>query len=111
MKGMSLPLETVVLLILATIVLAALLGFFLGAFTPSQSEADMVRQQLNVCQEIARRGCYTTDATTYASGSLTAATTGAKAICNSDRPACSPIGSQTTPIKNCIKSCCSVFCP
>jgi len=112
LKGISLPLETVVLLILAAIILAALLGFFLGTFTPAQSEADLVQQQLDKCQEIARLRCYTDEAKTAARTNLLTATGGAKPLCRTDRPACSPTGpTGTQPVDNCIKNCCSVFCP
>jgi hypothetical protein len=107
LKGMSLPLETVVLLILSAIVLAALLGFFLGAFTPSQTEADLTRQQVSVCQEIASAGCLGNPAETIATNKLV------DKVCKPDRSACQkPSGLSTVETaKACIRSCCRIFCP
>jgi len=98
MKGISLPLETVVLLILAAVILAALLGFFLGTFTPAQTEADLARQQIIVCQEVANMNC---DPDSDAAAKLLD-----QGICKADRPACTG-----TTATDCVRSCCKIFCP
>ncbi len=49
MKGISLSLETVILLILMAIVLAALLGFFLGTFNPAKGKFDVLKQRDSLC--------------------------------------------------------------
>lgn len=111
-KGISLPLETIVLLVLAAVVLAALLGFFRGVFGPTQTEVDLLQQQMNICTEIQQKGCNTPDAISAADKLL-----GPNPICKTDRPACSP--TKLTPTNNkddctdnvqcCIKSCC-IYC-
>ncbi|MEM7813769.1 MAG: hypothetical protein QW548_02620 [Candidatus Aenigmatarchaeota archaeon] len=108
MKGISLPLETVVLLILAAIVLAALLGFFLGTFTPAQSEADLSRKQFLICQEIASK-----DPTCNPNNPVVTALVERmknEKICRADRPACRLEPGQDQ-IKSCINNCCQAFCP
>jgi hypothetical protein len=102
-KGMSLPLETVVLLILSAIVLGALLAFFLSAFTPSQRETDIMRQQMAICQEIQAKGCLS--APQELIGKLQA-----QKVCtlpgkSDSRPACSGATAE-----DCVKSCCRIFC-
>ena len=108
-KGMSLPLETVVLLVLAAIVLAALLGFFRGAFAPAQTETQLTQTQLRVCQEIQQRGCTTLDAISWAKTNLLDTGT-----CNKGRPSCSPIAvgavQGQTDQERCVRSCCALLC-
>ena len=107
MKGISLPLETVVLLILAAIVLAALLGFFLGVFTPGKSEADLVRRQLEMCQQIASK-----DRTCNPANPEVAELIGTmkkENVCRPDRAACR--FDQKDGDKSCINNCCQAFCP
>ena len=41
MKGIGLPIETIVILILAVIVLAAVIAFFLGVWNPNTREAQL----------------------------------------------------------------------
>src|SRR3989338_514541 len=49
MKGISLSMETVVLLILMVIVLGALLAFFTSVFNPSQNKIEMLRNKESTC--------------------------------------------------------------
>jgi hypothetical protein len=107
LKGMSLPLETVVLLILAAVVLAALLGFFLGTFTPAQSKIDILKKQSSLCQQI-----FSADPACDASkpGVAALANKLKSEVCGkpTDGPICSSKGSSDP---YCIKGCCSIFCP
>jgi len=104
-KGMSLPLETVILLILAAVVLAALLAFFRSAFAPAQTESQAVQDQLRICQEIAQDGvCEASEAS-----KLLTSTSGGAAVCRVERPSCSP-GTSGDRNKNCVQSCCKIYC-
>jgi hypothetical protein len=51
MKGMSLSLETIVLLVIMAIVLSALLMFFTGIFNPSKSKVDIMRNTQTYCMK------------------------------------------------------------
>lgn len=107
MKGMSLPLETVIMLILAAVVLAALLGFFLGAFSPAQSEADLIRQQTLLCQQISNANCDPADPQI-----APAVNNLVNNVCRPERPACQKPTDPTADFATaCIKSCCKAFCP
>ncbi len=105
-KGVSLPLETVVLLILAAVVLGALLSFFLGIFTPTQSETELTRKQFTICQEVFNKDnlCRPTNVEVEARKLID------QGVCKSDRPGCNPIGTKSS-IENCIATCCRIFCP
>lgn len=106
LKGMSLPLETVVLLILAAVVLAALLGFFLGTFTPAQSKIDILKKQSSLCQQI-----FSADSQCkYAGAVIPLAAKLRSEVCGkpTDGPICSSKGADDP---YCIKGCCSIFCP
>ena len=48
-KGMSLPVETVIVLVLAIIVLAALLFFFTGTFTPGADRVRLEQRKVDLC--------------------------------------------------------------
>ena len=106
LKGISLPLETVILLILAAIVLAALLGFFMGTFTPAISKTDIIKKQTSLCQQI-----FTADPRCqYAGAVIPLANRLQSEVCNkpSDAPVCVSKGADDP---YCIKGCCSIFCP
>ncbi len=51
MRGISLPIETTIVLILAAIVLVALLFFFSGTFNPSVERIKLEQQKVNLCTE------------------------------------------------------------
>ena len=53
MKGMSLAIETVIVIILACIVLVALLFFFTGTFIPGSERAKAEMDRANYCQQYA----------------------------------------------------------
>lgn len=59
LKGISLALETVILLILMAVVLAALMAFFLGVFNPAKSNLDSIREKESICVQYISRdpGC------------------------------------------------------
>lgn len=105
-KGAALALETIVMLILAAVVLGALLAFFLGIFTPTQSETELTRKQLTLCQQIATKDslCRPGGAAQDLVNRL------AKEVCQSTRPGCSTEGPKSRE-ENCIASCCKIFCP
>ena len=97
-KGISLPLETVVLLILSAIVLGSLLSFFLGAFTPAQTGTELLRKQTTICQGIASAGCLDAPVATQQK---------INEVCGRpETPSCS--GSPDT--QECVRTCCRIFC-
>ena len=106
LKGMSLPLETVVLLILAAVVLAALLAFFLGTYTPAQSKVNILKQQNALCQQIfaADPQCRVGPLT------QTFVTQLALKVCGqpTDAPVC---GTTSMQQQQCVNECCRIFCP
>ncbi|MBI4895489.1 MAG: hypothetical protein HY831_03275 [Candidatus Aenigmarchaeota archaeon] len=120
MKGISLALETVILLILMAVVLAALMAFFLGVFNPSKTQLDTIRDKESTCVQYISRdpGCEHADAIVegtepYNTDKYRDAKTAIgklKTICRStpDNPPCG--------IKTCdspsavVKACCVSFC-
>ena len=48
-KGISLPVETVIVIVLAIIVLAALLLFFTGTFTPGSDKIKLEQRKVDLC--------------------------------------------------------------
>ncbi|GEM_PF-2181549 len=122
MKGMSLALETVILLILMAVVLAALMSFFLGVFNPAKSQLDNIKNKESFCVQYISKdpGCAhahdikdgTTapysDGTKY--GSAKTAITELEKICKStpDNPPC---GTKTCDqAKDLVKACCPSYC-
>lgn len=117
MKGISLSLETIVLLILMTVVLGALILFFLGTFTPAQKKFDLIKQKESLClQYIAKDSkCnpeavkrdnevrYTSDLKPILQNLFTN-------VCNkpSGDPVCS--GGTDMPTGSCLQSCCAIQC-
>ncbi|MBI5332854.1 MAG: hypothetical protein HZB65_04730 [Candidatus Aenigmarchaeota archaeon] len=125
MKGISLSMETVVLLILMVIVLGALLAFFTGVFNPSQNKIEMLRNKESTCLKYVfiDPGCNhakeiaEATAEPYKSGKYpeakSAMETIAGTICN--KPAGDPVcGAGITDPKTsrvqCLLSCCSIQC-
>ena len=49
MKGISLSIETIVVIVLAVIVLTALLAFFLGIWNPNANEAQLQADKTRLC--------------------------------------------------------------
>lgn len=109
MKGISLTLETVVMLILAAVVLAALLGFFLSAFTPANTEKDAVFAQSIACQKILAADP-SGKCDPNKDGVAKVFNEELEKVCNAKRPTCSDAGGGSK-IQNCIRSCCRAFCP
>ena len=108
-KGIALPLETVVLLILSGIVLAAMLGFFLGVFNPAQTEVELTRKQFTICQEISTKGCspgkITPEAEQLAQRDLIQGKICTPTTAKQVRPTCNG-----NSARECISSCCRIFC-
>jgi hypothetical protein len=112
-KGIALPLETVVLLILAAVVLGAMLAFFLGIFTPTDLEQKRLRNQISICNEIFSKDptCKSQDAIAIAENKLIRGENPDRLeICKTGISGCNPSGSKT-PGENCIATCCRAFCP
>jgi hypothetical protein len=49
MKGVSLAMETIVVIVIAVLVLVALIAFFLGVFPGAESQTQLVARQTNLC--------------------------------------------------------------
>ena len=125
MKGISLSMETVVLLILMVIVLGALLAFFTSVFNPSQNKIEMLRNKESTClkyvsvdtgcnhaKEIAEAKNEPYNAGKYIEAK-SAMETISTTICN--KPTGDPVcGAGITDTKNsrveCLLSCCSIQC-
>jgi len=54
-KGMSLAVETVIVLVLAAAVLTALLYFFRSSFTPVETQTHLIQKQTELCQRYLAR--------------------------------------------------------
>jgi len=113
MKGISLPLEIVVLLILAAIVLAALMGFFLQTFTPTQSKTQIIQTQTSLCQQMffIDSQCRVAEIQKVPNGNALIGRL-QNEVCGkpSDGPVCTPLGGIPGP-ESCIKGCCRMLCP
>lgn len=114
MKGISLALETVIMLVLGTIVLGALLAFFFGVFTPAQSTATQLQEQNQICQNIFNTAprCGITANGVEPSVEGYADDLNKKKICSTQRADCNPGTSEDTQLryKSCIQTCCRLFC-
>ncbi len=117
MKGMSLPIETVVLLILMVVVLGAILAFFVGVFGPANTEKDIMMKQQSLCRQYAMDvdpGC---KALINAAGSASAWGDDKKnnplvvqiknEVCN--KPAGNPVCTGSNEYQ-CVQKCCSGLC-
>lgn len=110
-KGISLPIETVILLILAAVVLAALLGFFTGVVTPAQLRAGIIQKQSSLCTQIvtADVNCNAEQISKNALPSVSGLPSKLMSdVCN--KPSDSPICSGGS-VQDCIRNCCRTFCP
>ncbi len=56
-KGVELPMNTMVVVAIAVIILLSLTAFFLGVFTPTQSSSQAQQEFNNACAAWARLGC------------------------------------------------------
>ncbi len=65
-KGVELPMNTMVVVAIAVIILLSLTAFFLGVFTPTQSSSQAQQEFNNACAAWARLG-YPDDLDTYGS--------------------------------------------
>lgn len=108
-KGMSLPLETVILLILAAIVLWALIAFFFKFYPSAQNIVEVTNARSSLCQQIvsADPHCSLSELTRQGKSGL--ATKLKSDVCGKpkDAPVC---GSETDTPEQCITACCSLFC-
>jgi len=118
MKGSALPMETIVAMVLAVIVLAAVLLFFFGTFTPATEEVKARQTVASICGEyslsvqcrsvnefIGREGLVGPLAPSDSQDKLVRLSGACHATGVSQ---CSAAG---LPDDNCLKVCCSVFCP
>jgi len=113
-KGMALPIETIVVIILAVMVLVILTTYFLGVWGEKKQTADQLQQQLTgSCLE------YITKAAScdYQSLDITIrqnvqnAVSNIKLMCN--QPVGNPVCSCRTGASDqeIIRTCCRVYCP
>jgi hypothetical protein len=57
MKGMELPVNTLIILVIAIIVLIAIIAFFLGVYKPSKESLGLETAKDNACQMLNSLGC------------------------------------------------------
>jgi hypothetical protein len=111
-KGVALPIETIVILVLAAIVLGALLAFFLGIFTPGTAQTNIVQKQLDLCRQYVRYDSYCNAIEDVGddigkAGDIYRNIT--DQLCG--KPTNSPIcRCEKTQSEN-VKECCPMFCP
>jgi len=91
-KGMSLPVETVIVLVLAIIVLAALLLFFTGTFTPGADRIKLQQRQTDLC-------------TTYVAADSECRKPPSETLTKDFNEVCGKLGLSTNPAL-----CCSTYC-
>lgn len=94
-KGISLPIETVIVLVIAAVVLVALLYFFGSTFNPSVDRIRLQQQQVDLCTKYVSQD----------SECRKAAPTENDLKKNLD-DTCTKLGLSTNP-----GACCSAFCP
>ncbi|MBI2584046.1 MAG: hypothetical protein HYW25_05235 [Candidatus Aenigmarchaeota archaeon] len=116
-KGISLSIETVVLVILAAVVIAVLLAFLWGAVNPAKNEVDLLRVQNEACSEISqvdlRCGLPDVDSNDIRGIVNEKLLKGNPAPCNPNRPSCTPnrgLSQNLDPVASCIQTCCKIFC-
>lgn len=112
-RGMSLPVETVIILVIAAVVLGSVLMFFMGVFAPGSSSVDATRLQSSLCTQYFINNPTCDPATTsISSDAKTAATT---ALTELENKVCKPsIGKQlgcSGTGADCLHSCCKIQCP
>ena len=61
MKGIALPIETLVILVLAIVVLVGVIAFFLGVFNPSTSGIQLEAIKNLACQRFLSLNCEDSD--------------------------------------------------
>jgi len=120
MKGISLSIETVVLLILMTIVLAALLAFFLGIFNPAKSKFDVIKDRENLCMQYVTKDskCDPSAVKTQDSSATGRYESQLKPILESlftnvcNKPSGDSVckGSTEYPTGSCLRDCCVSYC-
>ena len=110
MKGIALSLETVILLILMAIVLAALLSFFLGTFNPAKNKLDVIKQKESLCLQYVsidpKCDIDNIQSPTSKTNAQSILDKLEKDVCGSSlkNEVCSGTGS-------CLQACCSSYCP
>ncbi len=61
MKGIELPISTLVILVIALIVLVGIIAFFLGVWTPGTGGIQLEAIKSSACQRLISTGCTTSD--------------------------------------------------
>ena len=97
MKGISLPINTVIIIALAVVVLVALFLFFTGGFVPPKDDVLFRTEQTQLCTQHANDDPGCTDGTSMDSRLVTV---------------CSQLGfsSCTSASDACLQSCCRSVC-
>ena len=109
MKGVSLSIETVILVILAAIVVAVLLAFLMGVINPADSEIKLLQKQNEACSGIAQIDPRCHFANPTIAGIVNdKLLSGNNPPCNSERPNCNP--GTLNNIESCIQTCCRLYC-
>ena len=124
MRGISLSLETIVLLILMAIVLGALLLFFNNIFNPASLRVNGIKEKESLCLQYVSvdTGCshakeIAEETDPYKGGKYTQAKTAMESISSNvcNKPSNDPLcGSGISDPKNsrvqCLQSCCAIYC-
>ena len=109
MKGVSLAIETIIILILAVSVLTVLLFFLRSQVGPAQDTATLLREQTSACSAYVGADPACTDATDATQESRTKLATACKGLYRQGGSYSACSGGSPTP--ECIKACCRSFCP
>jgi len=106
MKGISLAIETIIVIILAVTVLSVLLLFFTGTGGPAQNRVMAESQRTLMC------GTYTSEnPTCNPTATLTTPLPNLAKICKSvDVQSCQGTLASATDTGNCYKDCCATYC-
>jgi len=62
-KGLELPVNVLVIVAVAVIVLLGIVGLYFAGFLPGSKQIALVSAKNNACSELINRGCGTTNAT------------------------------------------------
>jgi len=57
MKGISLPIEAIIIIVIALIILLSVIAIFFGVFNPTKSGIDLETAKTNACQMLTSMNC------------------------------------------------------
>jgi hypothetical protein len=58
MKGAELPVNTIIIIVLAILVLVAIITIYSGTYSPARGSMNLDAVKNNACQDLINRGCY-----------------------------------------------------